>query len=113
MRQTYQGNGYAGYQGNGNYGEVPAGHFELIPGSGIYIPNSGTLLEKAGQEAGKTVLKSVATSPGTVQASQQAAAETAGQKFYTFMREKPVVFWGSVAGITLLVGYGAYQMMKK
>ena len=87
------------------------GAYEILPG--VFLPDSGELLDKAGKAILSSAGQSVATSPAVTAAAQEAAATKAGETFYKFMKEKPAIFWGSIIGGSLLVVAGAYAVLKK
>lgn len=93
------------------YGEM--GAYELIKGSGIWIPDSSELLQSAGQGAIADLSKTLATSQGVQNAAVQAAGESLGTKIVRFYKEKPAIAYTATALVGFLLFKGLTALGKK
>jgi hypothetical protein len=95
-------------------GIVPQGlgAYELIPGSGIWVPDASDLAAGAGAGALSTAAQQLAQSQGVQQAGIRAAEAGFGANVFKFFREKPVIAWGGLALIIVLTSYGAMNWAR-
>jgi len=101
-----------------NLGRMPSrrremGAYELIKGSGIWIPDSGDLLQSAGQGALSDLTKQLATSSGVQQAAVNSAGESLGIKIVRFYKEKPMIAYGVTALAAFLLFQGSKTILAK
>lgn len=89
------------------------GHYELFPGSGIWLPNSGTLIDAATGGALDQVAQGLAESEGVQQGAITAAGNKLGQKIVRFYSEQPIIAIGSTIAIGSLVAFGIFKVFSK
>lgn len=79
------------------------GAYELIPGSGIFIPDSGELAAKAQGAIVGAAATTIAQSKGTQAAVATAAGESIGAKVVTFYKNNPYIAYpATIAAFYLL-----------
>lgn len=74
------------------------GKYELIPGSGIWVPDAGELVKGAAAGATGTTAAALAQSEGVKQAAISTAGEALGVKI---IRYAPYIAGAVVAGLAL------------
>lgn len=103
-------NNFGGYM---RHHQTHMGAYELIPGTGIMVPDIGELTQAAAggalSQTGQTLSQSSTVQQGAV----TAAGNTLGQKIIKFYTEKPVVAIASTVAIGGLLLYGLMSAFKK
>lgn len=89
------------------------GAYELIPGSGIFVPDIGELSAGATKGVAATTGQSLAKSAGVQQAGREAAGTAIGQKLVNFYTQSPLVAWGTTAAVAALLVYGGMEFLGK
>lgn len=96
-------------------GKMPnqLGAYELIPGTGIMVPDIGELAAGASTGAVSTAGQTIASSSTVQQGAITAAGNTLGQKIVKFYTEKPVVAIGATLAVGGLILFGLMNLGKK
>lgn len=89
------------------------GAYELIPGTGIMVPDAGELLQAAAGGALSQTGQALAQSQTVQQGAITAAGNTLGQKIVKFYTEKPIVAIGATIVIGGILSFGLYKMFSK
>lgn len=85
------------------------GAYELIPGTGIMVPDAGELINAAGAGATSIVGQNLAQSTAVKEGALTAAGNTLGQKIVKFYSENTVA---AVAGTVVVGGLLVYGLMS-
>lgn len=89
------------------------GAYELIPGSGIMVPDATELAQAAAGGALSATGQTLSQSQTVQQGAITAAGNTLGQKIVKFYTEKPVIAIGATVAVGGLLIFGLTSMFKK
>lgn len=88
------------------------GAYELVKGSGIFIPDLGELTKGASAGALSSTAQTLATSAGVKSAAIDAAGNSLGTKIVKFYKEQPVMAYGATALVAILLFAGVRSYAK-
>lgn len=89
------------------------GAYELIPGTGIMVPDAGELINAAAGGALSQTGQTLAQSSTVQQGAVTAAGNTLGQKIVKFYTENTVVAIGATVAVGGILAFGLYKMFSK